>query len=110
MKMKILQFLSDFPNFIHLCNKALVRRKTAPSLADIEGIAHGKNADLVALDEALNELAKLDERLSRIVELRFFFGLSLEETPEALNISPRHVQREWRLAQAWLYRELSGEK
>jgi RNA polymerase sigma-70 factor, ECF subfamily len=64
----------------------------------------------VALDEALNELAKLDERLSRIVELRFFFGLSLEETTEALNISPRHVQREWRLAQAWLYRELSGEK
>jgi len=80
------------------------------SLADVEGIAHRKNADLVALDEALNELAKFDERLSKIVELRFFFGLSLEETAEALNISPRHVQREWRLAQAWLNRELSGEK
>ncbi|MBO0722886.1 MAG: sigma-70 family RNA polymerase sigma factor [Blastocatellia bacterium] len=80
------------------------------SLSDVEGIAHEKGADLVALDEALNELAKFDERLSKIIELRFFVGLSLEETAEALHISPRHVQREWRLAQAWLYRELSGEK
>jgi RNA polymerase sigma factor (TIGR02999 family) len=76
------------------------------SLANAEGIAHEKNADLVALDDALNELAKFDERLSRIVELRFFGGLSLEETAEALNISPRTVQREWSLAQAWLFREL----
>jgi RNA polymerase sigma-70 factor, ECF subfamily len=76
------------------------------SLANAEGIAHEKNADLVALDDALNELATFDERQSRIVELRFFGGLSLEETAEALNISPRTVQREWSLAQAWLYREL----
>jgi RNA polymerase sigma factor (TIGR02999 family) len=76
------------------------------SLANAEGIAHGKSADLVALDDALNELATFDERQSRIVEMRFFGGLSLEETAEALKISARTVQREWSSAQAWLYREL----
>ncbi|HEY6400307.1 MAG TPA: sigma-70 family RNA polymerase sigma factor [Blastocatellia bacterium] len=79
------------------------------SLADAEGIAREKGADLVALDDALNELATFDERQSKIVELRFFGGLSLEETAEALKISARTVQREWSLAQAWLYRELSRE-
>ena len=77
------------------------------SLANAEGIAHEKAADLVALDDALNELAKFDERMSKIVELRFFGGMNLEEIAEALKISTRHVQREWSLAQAWLYRELS---
>src|SRR5215831_227345 len=77
------------------------------SLAAAEGIAHGKGADMVALDDTLNELATFDERLSKIVELRFFGGLSLEETAEALKISTRTVQREWSMAQAWLYRELS---
>jgi len=76
------------------------------SLANAEGIAHEKGADLVALDDALNELATFDERQSKIVELRFFGGLSLEETAEALKISARTVQREWSMAQAWLYREL----
>src|SRR5215475_13032294 len=79
------------------------------SLAAAEGIAHEKGADLVALDDALNELATFDERLSKIVELRFFGGLSLEETAEALEMSARTVQRDWSLAQAWLYRELSGK-
>src|SRR5215813_4321434 len=77
------------------------------SLAAAEGIAHEKGDDLVALDAALNELVTFDERLGKIVELRFFGGLSLEETAEALKISPRTVQREWSMAQAWLYRELS---
>jgi RNA polymerase sigma factor (TIGR02999 family) len=77
------------------------------SLADAEGIAHEKGADLVALDDALNELATFDERKSKIVELRFFGGLSLEEAAAALKISTRTVQREWSLAQAWLYRELN---
>ena len=79
------------------------------SLAEAEGIAHEKGVDMVALDDALNELATFDERQSKIVELRFFGGLSLEETAEALKISTRTVQREWSLAQAWLYRELSGK-
>jgi RNA polymerase sigma factor (TIGR02999 family) len=77
------------------------------SLSDAEGIAREKGADLVALDDALNELATFDERQSKVIELRFFGGLSLEETAEALKISARTVQREWSLAQAWLYRELS---
>jgi RNA polymerase sigma-70 factor, ECF subfamily len=77
------------------------------SLANAEGIAHEKGADLMALDDALNELATFDERQSKIVELRFFGRLGLEETAEALKISARAVQREWSLAQAWLYRELS---
>ena len=76
------------------------------SLADAEGIAHEKGTDLVALDDALNELATFDERQSKIVEMRFFGGLSLEETAETLKISARTVQREWSMAQAWLYREL----
>ena len=66
--------------------------------------------DLVALDEALSNLAERDARKSRIVELRFFGGLSTEETAEVLGISPRTVKREWRLAKAWLYHELTAEK
>lgn len=80
------------------------------SLANAEGVALEKGTDLSALDDALNELAAFDERQSKIVELRFFGGLSLEEIGAALKISPRTVQREWSLAQAWLYRELRGEK
>jgi RNA polymerase sigma factor (TIGR02999 family) len=63
--------------------------------------------DLVALDEALSDLAERDARKSRIVELRFFGGLSTEETAQVLGISPRTVKREWRLAKAWLYHELT---
>ena len=61
----------------------------------------------MALDDALTSLAVLDPRKSQIVELRFFGGLTVEETAEALQLSPRTVMREWSLAQAWLYRELS---
>ena len=64
-------------------------------------------AELVALDEALKDLATLDGRRSQIVELRFFGGLSLEETAEAMNISPSTVQREWRAAKAWLHHTMS---
>jgi RNA polymerase sigma factor (TIGR02999 family) len=66
--------------------------------------------DLVALDEALNSLAKVDPRASQVVELRFFGGLSAEETAEVLKISPETVTRGWRMEKAWLLRELSGEK
>ena len=62
--------------------------------------------DLVALDEALEALAQLDERKSRVVELRFFGGLTVEESAEVLNVSPATVMREWSLAKAWLLREL----
>jgi len=63
-------------------------------------------AELIALEEALDELAQLDPRKSRVVELRYFGGLSLEETAEALNISLMTVRRDWRAAKAWLYRRL----
>jgi len=64
-------------------------------------------AGIVALDDCLNALAAFDERKSRVVELRFFGGLSLEETAQVLNISPETVKRDWRLAKAWLLREMS---
>jgi RNA polymerase sigma-70 factor, ECF subfamily len=66
-----------------------------------------RTPDIVALDDALQELAKLDPRKAEVVELKFFGGLSVEETAEVLKISPRTVKREWSLAQAWLYAELS---
>ncbi len=63
---------------------------------------------LEALDDALNTLSELDPRQGRVVELRFFGGLSTQETAEVLKISPESVKRDWRLAKAWLMRELSG--
>lgn len=68
-----------------------------------------KDADLLALDEALNELAKFDERKSRIVEMKFFGGLSVDEIAEVLKIAPITVMREWQKAKTWLYRELSSD-
>jgi RNA polymerase sigma-70 factor, ECF subfamily len=65
--------------------------------------------DVVALDRALEALAKVDARKSRIVELRFFGGLSVEETAEVVHVSPDTVKRDWRLAKLWLLRELEGE-
>jgi RNA polymerase sigma factor (TIGR02999 family) len=64
--------------------------------------------DLLALDDALEALAKVDERKSRVIELRFFGGLTVEETARALNVSQDTVLRDWRLAKAWLLRELSS--
>lgn len=66
-----------------------------------------RSDDLVALDDALSALAAVDERKSRVVELRFFGGLSVEETAEALNVSAETVMRDWRLAKVWLLRELA---
>jgi RNA polymerase sigma factor (TIGR02999 family) len=65
--------------------------------------------DLIALDDVLRALAETDPRKSQIVELRFFGGLSVEETAEVLKVSPDTVGRDWRLAKAWLLRELSGQ-
>jgi len=66
-----------------------------------------RGADLLALNEALEKLAVLDERQSRVVELRYFGGLNEDEVAEALKVSPRTVRSDWSLARAWLYRELS---
>lgn len=70
-------------------------------------VADEKAAEVVALDEALERLAGLNERQSRIVELRYFGGLTEEQIAETLDISTRTVRRDWNLARAWLYRELS---
>lgn len=66
--------------------------------------------DLVALDDALNLLANLDPQASRMVELRFFGGLSIEETAVVLGVSPATVKREWATARAWLQREMRKDK
>ncbi len=71
-------------------------------------VSKTKSVDLIALDDALTRLAELDERQARIVELRFFSGMSVEETAEALGISPATVKNDWRTAKAWLFREIRG--
>ena len=76
------------------------------SLSDAAELDNQKPHDLLALDEALDALAERDPRRSRIIELRFFGGLTVDETAEVLGVSPRTIAREWSLAQAWLYREL----
>jgi len=70
--------------------------------------AADKSIDLIELDEALNRLAKLDERQARVIELRYFGGLTIEETAEVMGISPPTVKREWNMAKTWLRSELIG--
>lgn len=73
-------------------------------------VVQGKpGADLLAIDDALNVLTEIDPRRGQVVELRFFGGLTVEETAEVLNVSPETVMRDWKLAKAWLLRELSHE-
>jgi RNA polymerase sigma-70 factor (ECF subfamily) len=71
-------------------------------------VSHEPGADLVALDDALEALAAVDVRKSQVVEMRFFGGLSVEETAEALHVSGETVMRDWRLAKVWLLREIGG--
>jgi RNA polymerase sigma factor (TIGR02999 family) len=78
-------------------------------LDDAICVSAERASDVVALDEALTALAELDERRSRVVELRVFGGLSIEETAEALQVSAGTVRREWTLAKAWLRKRLDGE-
>jgi RNA polymerase sigma factor (TIGR02999 family) len=78
------------------------------SLDDALATPHRRDLDLVALDDALRDLAKLDPQQGHLVELRFFAGLSIEESAEVLGVSPATVKREWTTARAWLYRELSA--
>lgn len=78
------------------------------SLDEALAVADEQAADVLALDEALNRLAAFDERKSRVVELRYFSGLSVEETAEVLQVAPVTVMREWRLAKAWLHRMLTA--
>lgn len=79
------------------------------SLPDEISAAPAVELDVVVLDRALSELAKLDPQQERIIESRFFAGLSIEDTAQALNISPATVKREWFTARAWLYREMTSK-
>jgi RNA polymerase sigma factor (TIGR02999 family) len=97
-----------------LVNYAIARRRqkrggsaVLVSLAEADS-APARTQDLIALDEALLALAKLDERKSRLVELRYFGGLTSDQAAEVLGISPRTADREWELARVWLFRVLSG--
>ena len=78
------------------------------SLEEVAVVGGDRPADLVALDDALNALARLDPRKVQIIEMRFFGGLSVEETAEVLKVSPATVRRDWSIAKFWLYRELAG--
>jgi RNA polymerase sigma-70 factor (ECF subfamily) len=80
------------------------------SLDEAALVTETRSKELLALDEALERLAAQDRRKSQIVELRYFGGLTVEETAEFLKLSQRTVEREWNMAKAWLYRALSGEE
>lgn len=80
------------------------------TLDDAVAIAANQEIDLIALDAALDRLAQIDEQQSKVVEMRFFSGLNVEETAEALRVSPATVKRDWNVAKAWLYREMTGER
>ncbi len=79
-------------------------------LDDVALVSEARSEELLALDEALEKLAAQDPRKSQIVELRYFGGLTVEETAAFLKLSDRTVKREWRMAKVWLYRALSGEE
>lgn len=94
-------------------HRAAKRGGNALKLTLTEGLAgrKGKDLDVVALDDALNNLAELSPQQSHIVELRFFSGLTIEDTSEVLGVSPATVKRSWTAARAWLFREMSqGEQ
>jgi RNA polymerase sigma-70 factor, ECF subfamily len=83
-------------------------RATMVSLDGVSPAALPLSVDVLALDQALGALSVIDDRQCRVVELRFFAGLNIDETAEALGVSPTTVEREWALAKAWLYRQLSS--
>jgi RNA polymerase sigma factor (TIGR02999 family) len=108
------RILIDYARRYHAARRGGVHR-AAVALDDLERagapeIAVAERADwLLALDEALARLALMDERLARVVECRFFAGLTEDETAEALDISPRTVARDWHVARGWLYQELRDD-
>jgi RNA polymerase sigma factor (TIGR02999 family) len=83
---------------------------TIVSLADVAPAGPGTTVDILALDEALDALTTLDPRLCRVVELKFFGGLTIEETAAALEVSRATVERDWAVAKAWLYERMSSRR
>jgi RNA polymerase sigma factor (TIGR02999 family) len=93
--------------------RAAAKRDGSRVMASFDGAADSPDAsrieDVIAIDDALARLAAVDPTQQRVVELRFFAGLTVEEIAHVLGRSPRTIKREWQLAKAWLYRELHGE-
>ena len=79
------------------------------SFDEVMAVSPERGADLIALDDALEKLAAIDPRKSKVVEMKFFGGLSVEEAAEALGVAPLTVKRDWKMAKAWLYNALSNE-
>jgi RNA polymerase sigma factor (TIGR02999 family) len=92
---------------LHQAQKRGGTEQRRMSLADVDRMSAGPDLDLLALNEALDELEVLDPQQSRIVELKFFGGLSIEETSEVLNIGHATVERDWKMARAWLRNKLT---
>ena len=101
------RILVDFARSRNYQKRGGGRRKV--SLDEALEVSPEQDADLVLLDEALNALAVLDDRKRRVVELRFFGGLTIEETAHVLEVSPDTVMRDWKMAKVWLLREMTGD-
>jgi RNA polymerase sigma-70 factor (ECF subfamily) len=111
-----------FAVMAQVMRRVLIDHARRRSYAKREGVAHQvpleegaamtdkRASELIALDEALDQLEKLDPRKSRVVQLRYFGGLSLEETADVLEISVMTVRRDWRVAKAWLYKAVMGDR
>jgi RNA polymerase sigma factor (TIGR02999 family) len=84
-----------------------VAHSTAVNFDEIPDLRSARGTELLAVDDALTRLAEFDPRKAKVIELRFFGGMSVEETAEVLKISPQSVMRDWKLAKAWLLRELT---
>ena len=87
-----------------------MKRGGEATIVNLDGafeLSSKRSRELIALDDALNTLAAMDSRKARIVELRFFAGLGVEETAQVIGVSPETVMRDWKLARAWLSREMS---
>lgn len=91
----------------HTAEKRGGEAEVLPLEEEILVVSHEKSAELIALDEALENLAKMDEQKARIVELRYFGGLSIEETAEVMGVSVPTINRQWRMAKAWLYGQVA---
>ena len=101
------RILVDFARSRNYQKRGGGRRRV--TLDDALEVSPQQDADLVLLDEALDALAVVDDRKRRVVELRFFGGLTVEETAHVLEVSPDTVMRDWKMAKVWLLREMSGE-
>jgi RNA polymerase sigma factor (TIGR02999 family) len=93
----------------HQAGKRGGEAEKLPIEEEILVVSHDRSAELVALDDALHTLAEMDEHKARIVELRYFGGLSIEETAEVMGVSVPTINRQWRMAKAWLYSQLATE-